>query len=168
MLDQVENAIDIFEAKTNNFTTGLFMFDNAPSHQKQAPDALPVRKMLKNPNQRWMSTKGGPRMQNGWYMNGSDKISQDVYLPDDYPKFPGWFKGMKNIICKHSLWPNERLKVQCDGFKHVSGHTNCCSHKVLFCQPDFCSQKSHLEEYITSRGHICDFYPKYHCRWDAS
>jgi len=29
--------------------------------------------------------------------------------------------------------------------------------------PDFCSQKSHLEEYITSRGHICDFYPKYHC-----
>ena len=25
------------------------------------------------------------------------------------------------------------------------------------------SQKSHLEELITSRGHICDFYPKYHC-----
>ena len=33
LLDQVENAIDIFEAKTNNFMTGLFMFDNAPSHQ---------------------------------------------------------------------------------------------------------------------------------------
>ena len=24
-------------------------------------------------------------------------------------------------------------------------------------------QKSHLEEFITSWGHICDFYPKYHC-----
>src|ERR1700678_3055978 len=24
-------------------------------------------------------------------------------------------------------------------------------------------QKSHLEELITSRGHICHFYPKYHC-----
>ena len=34
LLDQVENTIDIFEAKTNNFTTGLFMFDNAPSNQK--------------------------------------------------------------------------------------------------------------------------------------
>src|SRR5882724_525683 len=21
----------------------------------------------------------------------------------------------------------------------------------------------HLEEFITSRGHICDFYPKFHC-----
>ena len=30
-------------------------------------------------------------------------------------------------------------------------------------QPDFVNQKSHLEELITSRGHICDFYPKYHC-----
>ena len=73
----MENAIDIFEAKTNNFVTGLFMFDNAPSHQKQAPDALSARKMLKNPNQRWMNMKGEPRMWNGWYMNGSDKISQD-------------------------------------------------------------------------------------------
>ena len=34
LLKQVKNVIDIFEAKTNNFVTGLFMFDNAPSHQK--------------------------------------------------------------------------------------------------------------------------------------
>ena len=34
LLQQVENAIDIFEAKTNGFATGLFLFDNAPSHQK--------------------------------------------------------------------------------------------------------------------------------------
>ena len=25
------------------------------------------------------------------------------------------------------------------------------------------TQKSRLEEFVTSRGHICDFYPKYHC-----
>ena len=111
LLDQVENAIDIFEAKTNNFVTGLFMFDNASSHQKRAPDALSARKMLKNPNQRWMNMKGGPRMWNGWYMNGSDKISQDFYFPNDHPEFPGWFKGMENIICEHGLWPNEGLKA---------------------------------------------------------
>ncbi|KIJ42812.1 hypothetical protein M422DRAFT_170684, partial [Sphaerobolus stellatus SS14] len=34
---------------------------------------------------------------------------------------------------------------------------------LLFTQPDFCAQKSQLEEYITSRSHICDFYPKFHC-----
>jgi hypothetical protein len=30
LLQQVENAIDIFESKTNGFATGLFLFDNAP------------------------------------------------------------------------------------------------------------------------------------------
>ena len=25
------------------------------------------------------------------------------------------------------------------------------------------AQKSELEELITARGHICDFYPKFHC-----
>ncbi|KIJ26477.1 hypothetical protein M422DRAFT_139805, partial [Sphaerobolus stellatus SS14] len=39
----------------------------------------------------------------------------------------------------------------------------CCCRRLLFMQPDFCSQKSQLEEYITFRGHICDFYPKFHC-----
>ena len=51
LLDQVENAINIFEAKTNNFTTGLLMFDNAPSHQKWLPDALSARKMPINSGQ---------------------------------------------------------------------------------------------------------------------
>ncbi|KAG1726633.1 uncharacterized protein EDB91DRAFT_1254254 [Suillus paluster] len=40
LLVQVEWAIDIFERKTNGFATGLFMFDNAPSHQKCAPDVV--------------------------------------------------------------------------------------------------------------------------------
>jgi len=30
-------------------------------------------------------------------------------------------------------------------------------------QPDFVARKYHLEELITSCGHICDFYPKYYC-----
>ena len=34
LLRQVEDAIDIFEAMSNGFATGLFLFDNAPSHQK--------------------------------------------------------------------------------------------------------------------------------------
>ena len=34
---------------------------------------------------------------------------------------------------------------------------------ILFNQPDFVSQKSELQELIEKRGHLCDFYPKYHC-----
>ena len=44
---QVDHAIDIFEGKTNGYAQGLFLFDNAPSHQKRAPDALSARKMPK-------------------------------------------------------------------------------------------------------------------------
>jgi hypothetical protein len=47
LLDQVDRAIDIFEGKTNGNVQGLFLFDNAPSHQKRAADAISARKMVK-------------------------------------------------------------------------------------------------------------------------
>jgi hypothetical protein len=40
ILTQVDHAIDIFEGRTRGEAQGLFIFDNAPSHQKRAPDAL--------------------------------------------------------------------------------------------------------------------------------
>ena len=48
LIDQVETAIDIFEGKTKGFAQGLFIFDNAPSHQKRADNALSARKMPKS------------------------------------------------------------------------------------------------------------------------
>jgi hypothetical protein len=50
MLQEVERAIDIFEQKTHKWATGLFLFDNTPSHQKRADDALSARKMPKRPS----------------------------------------------------------------------------------------------------------------------
>ena len=47
LIKQVSHAIDIFKTKTNGFATGLFLFDNAPSHQKRAPDAPSAQKMPK-------------------------------------------------------------------------------------------------------------------------
>ncbi|KIJ32847.1 hypothetical protein M422DRAFT_95085, partial [Sphaerobolus stellatus SS14] len=116
--------------------TGLFLFDNAPSHQKQAPDALSARKMPKGPAEGWTHHKDGPRMRNGW------------------------FKGMEVLIKERGLCPESGLNAQCPGFKCQKGNTNCCCQRILFTQPDFQSQKSQLEEYITSQNHICDFYPK--------
>jgi len=34
LIKQVDKVIDIFESHTKGFATGLFIFDNAPSHQK--------------------------------------------------------------------------------------------------------------------------------------
>jgi hypothetical protein len=47
LLSQVSHAIDIFERKTNGRAQGLFLFDNAPSHQKRALDALSAQHMVK-------------------------------------------------------------------------------------------------------------------------
>jgi len=95
---------------------------------------------------------------------GADNTPQDLYFPEDHPTIPGWFKGMEAIIHECGLWPQRGLNAQSEGFKCMAGKINCCCHQVLFTQPDFVNQKSHLEELITSWGHICDFYPKYHCK----
>ncbi|PCH37076.1 hypothetical protein WOLCODRAFT_83588 [Wolfiporia cocos MD-104 SS10] len=70
---------------------------------------------------------------------------------------------MEQIIHEHGLWLQTGLNAQCEGFKCPPGWTGCCCHHLLFTQPDFSSQKSQLEEYISLHGHLCDFYPKYHC-----
>lgn len=62
LLKQMNNVIDIFEGRTGRLATGLFLFDNAPSHQKRAPDALSAQKMPKNPNATWRHNKDGPKM----------------------------------------------------------------------------------------------------------
>src|SRR5580692_748681 len=88
---------------------------------------------------------------------------QSFYFPDDHPLYPGWFKGMEQIIRKCGLLPEEGLPVKCAGRKHPEGQASCCCHYVLYTQPDFVSQKPLLQEHIESRGHLCDYYPKYHC-----
>jgi len=90
--------------------------------------------------------------------------SQPLYFPDDHPTMPRWFKGMEVIICERGLWPEQGLVAQCPNFHCPAGRTHCCSRWLLFTQPDFITQKSQLQELIEGRGHLCDFYPKYHCK----
>ena len=166
LLQQTDMAIDIFEGKTNGFVQGLFLFDNAPSHQKRAPNALYARKIPKGPHPTWTLHKEGLKMCMTQFASGEDQLEriQDLYFNHNHPTMPGWFKGMEIIIRKRGLWPENGMIAQCDGFKCVAGETNCCSRCLLFTQPDFIAQKSHLEELITSCSHICNFYPKYHCK----
>ena len=89
---------------------------------------------------------------------------QPFYFPEDHPSMPGWFKGMAQIICECGLWPEAGLPAQCPEFKCPPNCMDCCCQHVLFVQPDFTAQGSQLQELIESRGHLCDFYPKYHCK----
>ena len=77
---------------------------------------------------------------------------------------PSWFKGMEILIRERGLWPEgDDLLAQCPGFRCLPGRVDCCCRRILFMQPDFVSQKSQLQELVESCGHLCDFYPKYHC-----
>jgi hypothetical protein len=114
------------------------------------------------PKEGWTHRTGGARMRSGTLPTGK---SQSFYFPEDHPSMPGWFKGMEQILRERDLWPKvgPGLPAQCPDFKCPPGRVDCCCRRVLFLQPDFIAQKSQLEELIESRGHICDFYPKYHC-----
>jgi hypothetical protein len=47
LLAQVNSAINIFEGLSKGNFKALFLFDNTPSHQKRAADAISARKMAK-------------------------------------------------------------------------------------------------------------------------
>jgi hypothetical protein len=175
LLAQVDSAIDIFEGLSKGNFKALFLFDNAPSHQKRAADAISARKMAKGapififtlfnlyltfidkgPRKSWTHHPGGPCMRHGQLLNGD---VQPFYFPDNHPSMPGWFKGMKQIIRERGLWPAERLVAQCQSFRCPPGCTDCCCRRLLFSQPDFTNHKLQLQELVESRGHLCDFYP---------
>lgn len=128
--------------------------------------------MTKRPTEGWTHHKDGPRMRPTTLPDGR---IQEFYFPDDHPDYPGYFKGMEQIIRERGLWPDRGLNAQCEGFKCEAGRTDCCCRRLLFNQLDFQTQKSALQELVECRGHICDFYPKYHCElnfieqyWGAS
>jgi hypothetical protein len=121
---QVATAIDIFENKTNGTVTGLFMFDNAPSHQKRAEDALSAQKLPKAPKE-WTHHKNGPKLRSAVLADGSP---QALYYPENHPTMPGWFKDMEGIIRERGLWPKQGLQAQCPSFKCKAGQPDCCCH----------------------------------------
>jgi hypothetical protein len=113
------------------------------------------------PKEGWTHQPNGLCMRSGTLSNGEP---QSFYFPEDHPSMPGWFKGMEVIIRERGLWPERDLLAQCPGFHCPPGRNDCCCRCILFLQPDFVSQVSQLQELIESRGHLCDFYPKYHCK----
>ena len=112
---------------------GLFLFDNAPSHKKVADDALNVDKMNVHP--------GGmqPKMRSTTW----EGRTQTMVYRDGTPK------GMKAVL--------EERGVDTRNMKAPDMREKLKSY------PDFQNATTLLEDLVHSRGHLCVFYPKYHC-----
>lgn len=157
LLDQVINyAIPIFEAKYPN-AIGIFAFDNSTNHGAMAKDALNINNMNVNP--------GGKQAIMKSTFFGPNNTFQSMVFPSNHPIFPNQPKGMKQILVERDLW-YDGLVGHCQLCKlkiEDITRTDCCMRKILSLERDFKSQKSQLQEEIEKRGHICIFYPKYHC-----
>ena len=118
LLTQVNSAIDIFKGLSKGKSKALFLFDSAPSHQKQAPDALqslhkkcqkvcPFSHFISSlifintgPKMGWAHHLGWVCMRCGQLLNGN---TQSFYFLNNHPSMPSWFKGMEQIIQERSL-----------------------------------------------------------------
>lgn len=124
-----------------------------------------------------------PLLRDGWYYesDGVQLIHQPMkFSTDDSVPFHrrGKAKGIKIVLEERGLWPyNTALRLDCQTKKSSKEHhgISCCARQLLSQQPDFKSQKSRLQEEIEARGHLCLFFPKYHCelnwmeyRWGRS
>ena len=90
-----------------------------------------------------------------------------MIFPFDHPQHPNEPKGMQQVLIKRGLW-REGLIGDCKLCKGKNKdmdpkRTDCCIRRILSLQPDFIVQKSRLQDEIEKRGHICIFYPKFHC-----
>ena len=103
-------------------------------------------------------------MANGHFSNGEE---QQFYYPDNYEKYPGFFKGIAVILQERGftgLTGRGGKLLECKGFNCKPGATDCCCRQILYCQPDFQQVESLLETLCKSRGFQILFLPKFHCK----
>ena len=101
-------------------------------------------------------------MHNGWFFCNGEKINQKMTYPPDHPEYPNEPKGIKAVLAKRGL-VQPHLRGKCKN-KCETGTTACCHKRILELQPDFCDQKSLVQEVIEITGHLCIFLPKFHCK----
>ena len=86
------------------------------------------------------------------------------------------YPGGKQAVMRDTKWNGEvQSMVLSDGTPKgmklvlqergtdVKGMTADKMREILGSHPDFSSQTTIVEEVVQNRGHICLFYPKYHC-----
>ena len=113
------------------------------------------------------STEGGLDTSHWWTMHAlwfTPYWTASIILLPRRPSPYAW------LVQRHGANPLRMQAVARKGpacsvlqFQVPPGCMDCCCQCILCHQPDFTGQHSQLEELIKSHGHLCDFYPKYHC-----
>ena len=70
-------------------------------------------------------------------------------------------KGIKQILSERGLWRRGECRL-CRDRSTDPLRVDCC-RKIISLQPDFLAQRSALDEMIENSGHVCIFFPKFHC-----
>ncbi|KAJ7340558.1 hypothetical protein DFH08DRAFT_620997, partial [Mycena albidolilacea] len=119
----------------------VFIYDNATTHKKRSEGSLSARSMPKGPSgtrkgfesakflvevnkrdaegKQVHDTKGN-LVKEKIKMTGArfdDGSPLDLYFPDDHPRHPGKFKGMKQILEERGMHEYADLRTECLGFK---------------------------------------------------
>ncbi|TBU40039.1 hypothetical protein BD309DRAFT_982699 [Dichomitus squalens] len=140
ILTHATTAMDILSRHYPN-EQHVFIFDNAPTHLKRAPDALSARKMSLYPTkpggpffgvEQTTTDAGGKEvkvkvpMANG-HFNGQP---QSFYFETGHPR-AGIFKGMAQILTERGYDLTGLLR-ECPGFKCKPPTLSCCIRQLLF------------------------------------
>ncbi|KAG2211009.1 hypothetical protein INT45_003016 [Circinella minor] len=172
----IDDAIPLFE-NLHPGCQAVFLFDQSSNHRAYASDALVASRLILSDKD--LSADKEPIMKEGWYTDGNKRISQPLYKSRIVKKKKtGTIKevkvwtalGVQSILEGRSLglWDKykkegKHWKAKC-GEKEPNDDATCCPFHMLEAQPDFKEQRSKLHEAVEDAGHICMFYPKYHCK----
>jgi hypothetical protein len=103
------------------------------------------------------SGEKAPKMRDTFW--GPNNERQSMNFSDGQPK------GIKQVLIERGLW-KKNMVGECKLCRNNNDdplRVDCCGRRIISLQPDFLAQKSALVETIENAGHICIFFPKFHC-----
>lgn len=126
---------------------GLFLFDNSGNHHARAPNGLDASVLNLGDG----GAKNRTIVRNGYHVFANDRVKIRISQPMTFVAEDGTVlqKGIKRILMERDLW-NDALRLE-------------SARELLAAQPDFAAQREWTRETVEDRGHLVDFYPRYHC-----
>ncbi|KAG2191293.1 hypothetical protein INT47_005117 [Mucor saturninus] len=176
MVEQLEeNVIGLFDA-LHPGCKAVFLFDNSSNHGAYSDEALVVNRMALK-DRVWPVTSKFQFHDTVITLTNGEVLEQSFFYDKvdtsrdkkgrTKSKTVRYFKGIKTILEERNQWIGHDInrkawKLDC-GSPEVSSDKICCARHFLGSRPDFCNQKSALQEVVEDAGHIFELYPKYHC-----
>jgi len=174
--EQAEEILDICEHIWGEAVKVIFYFDWSSGHAKMPDTAWNPSEMNLNyggqqcagARESTVLLEDYPKMKKGevQYLFFQPEGPGPFYAkPGTNPEtYVGKPKGLKQLLWERGLWKDG---MTLDGWRQVRGQRLKCqdlsARKVMKGCLDIMFEKSELQLMIESRGHICEFLPKFHC-----